>query len=136
MKNGLLRKVGIGVILPLAFTVFSCGKTYQIDNSLVKKTNPGFFKKIVESKGDSLEIKYSVFWGLSEENLHKLKINGIKYKKKDSLVYEVGNKRYHYLCEEIDSIKHTRRELKIQAKKKKKQLRKQEKINYGLKALE
>jgi len=140
MKNSLVRKIGMKLILPLAFAGVigsGCSKTYVIDENQVKK-NHTIFNHLVENKGDSIEIKYNRRSNFSSNlsNLSNLKINGVKYRKKDSLVYEVGNEHYHYLLDKVYSIKNAERQKKIQLKMQKKESEKQAKINHGLKAFE
>jgi len=133
MGTGLINKIGKGIVLPLVFALSGCGvKTYEIDGNKVKN-NSVIWNSIVENKGDTLEIKYSLKFGLFvDNNIKSAKINGIKYNNKDSLVYEVANEHYHYLKGEIDK----RKESKKFAKEQEKVMVKKEKINFGLKAFE
>ena len=138
MKNTLVKRIGMKLVLPLAFVGIvgsGCSKTYEIDGNKVKE-NLLIINRIVEYKGDSLKIKYSLPFFGSPKDLSNLKINGVKYKKKDFLVYEVGNEHYHYLSNKIDSIDNAEKQKEIQLEMQKKEQEKQAKINYGLKAFE
>lgn len=121
MKNGLLRKIGVGIILPLAFALSSCTKNYIIDGNNVKD-NPFIFNSIVENKGDTLEIKYSLYGG--GNGLKKIKINRKKYNFEDRDVYLKALNHYWYLTDKIDSIK-------VENSPKT-----QKEIDYGIKAFE
>ena len=129
------------LVLPLAFVGIvgsGCSKTYEIDGNQVKK-NPFTFNNFVETKGEDV-IKYNTHQysnnPQSKGDISRLKINGIKYYQKDILVYDAGNKRYHYLRNKIDSINNVEKQKKIQSERERKEAQKQSRINYGLKALE
>jgi len=123
MGNGLIRKIAKGIAFPLAFVLTGCGPNYQIDGSNIKR---GFgFYSIVENKGNT-EIRYSLGGGGPRlGDIKSVYINGERYTREDTLVWENANRRYHSLIHKMDSIEENKI-LKI----------KQERINKGLKAFE
>jgi len=123
MKNGLVKRIGMKLILPLAIAGIVGGgcKTYVVDGNKVKK-NPTIFNYLVENKGDTLEIKYTSH--VASSDLKKIKINGEKYTSNDRDVFLKALNHYWYLIDEIDSIKSGNNP------------RAREKIDYGIKAFE
>lgn len=129
MKNKLVKKIGIGLILPLYLGLNSCTKSYEIDGSQV--TEGVFtFNKVVEQKGKNL-IRYSLAGDLFRNHDLSIIINGEKYTKKDTSVYKVGYERYGSLLNKIDSIRNAKKDLEIQKKIEKEM----EKINEALEIL-
>ena len=119
------------IILPLAFAVSGCGvKTYEIDgNKVLYDSNIIFFESSwvlrEETKSGGIN-EYFFMNNKREEDLRKFKAKGKKsYKSKDSLVFSSAKQHVDYLFEKIDSLDKAERKQK-----------EQERITYGLKALE
>ncbi|MEK6832995.1 MAG: hypothetical protein AABY32_03015 [Nanoarchaeota archaeon] len=122
MAKGLVQKVAPWIFGGLVLVGTGCSKTYEIDGSKVKG-NPTTINSLIEYRGDSLKIRYSEF-GL-KAGLCRIYVNGKKYTRKDTPVFNKANEHYNYLCSKIDSIKDLERKTE-----------EQKRIDFGLKAFE
>jgi folate-dependent tRNA-U54 methylase TrmFO/GidA len=108
--TGFVGALVTGVVIGL----FPTNK-YNIEGSKIKNRETPF-GGLVEYKGED-KIKYLRDNNGSFKNGDfRVKINGEKYTKKDTLIYEEALKRYNYLNGKIDSINHARRESELQRK--------------------
>jgi len=137
MGNGLFKKIGMGVVLPLAFVLNSCVvKTYEIDGNEVKYKFDDisiipFW--ILKEKTKSGKInRYFFEKNKRESPFSDFKTGNQWYSIEDSLVFQKAKAKATYLFERIDFIEDSIKQaedLRIMQEK-------QARIDYGLKALE
>jgi len=137
MKKGLIRKIGIGIVLPLAFVLNNCGKVYEIDGNEIKlEKNDSYF--VLRETLNKEKMKNSYFFESNDKerklisfdtrSISFLDFKNMNYSEEDTLIFQKAKARATYLFAKIDSIEVAREEKQDQEQK-------QTRIDYGLKAL-
>lgn len=103
MSKGLVKRIGKKIILPLAISgIVGSGCTkYEIDG---RKIKDGFFThSSMTETYDGNKIRYSVK-SYDVSILKNVRINGVPFYKKDTIVFSKAQERFTYLTKQIQEI--------------------------------